>query len=43
MDGILRREFYEQLIDQGMDETSAEIITAEAAGDGAFDEDGGGW
>ncbi len=37
-DPILRREFYEQLIDQGMDEFSAEILTAEAAEDGAFDE-----
>lgn len=36
-DEILAREFYEQLIEQGMDELSAEIVTAEAREEGRFD------
>lgn len=36
-DEILEREFYENLIDQGVDEVSAEILTAEAAEEGMFD------
>lgn len=36
-DEILAREFYEQLIEQGMDELSAKIVTAEAREEGLFD------
>lgn len=36
-DEILEREYYENLIEQGVDETTAEIVTAEAGEAGAFD------
>lgn len=36
-DEILEQEFYERLLESGLDEDSARILTTEAREDGMFD------